>query len=92
MGGIGGWGIRNKRFHWEVEGSFISQRQIQETALNSLAPEYVSSKFTERIESGYAIRDSTNKLAFPLARTNDMKESSLPCDPRRERSFNRFKP
>ena len=30
-------------------------------ALNSRAPDYLSSKFTERIKPGYAIWDSANK-------------------------------
>ena len=53
--------------------------------------------FTERIESGYAIiRDSGNKLAVLLPRTNYLKKSfaievQLPCDLRRKRSFNRCK-
>ena len=81
----------------------IAQRQIQEAlmvfkALNSLAPDYLSSMFTEHIESGYAIRNSANKLAVPLPKANYLKKSfsyrdatSLPCDLRRTRSFNRLK-
>ena len=57
--------------------------------------------FTEGIESGYAIKDSVNKLDIPLPRTNYLKKSfsyrnstlwnSLPCDLREERSLHRFK-
>ena len=45
----------------------ITQRQIQVAlmvfkALNDLAPNYLSSMFTERCTSGYVLRDSANKL------------------------------
>ena len=39
-------------------------------ALNDLAPDYLSSMFTERSTSGYVLRDYTNKLNVPLPRTN----------------------
>ena len=53
----------------------ITQRQIQVAlmvfkALNDLAPDYLSSMFTERSTSGYVLRDSTDKLNVPLPRTN----------------------
>ena len=70
-------------------------------ALNDLAPDYLSSMFTERSTSGYVLRDSTNKLNVPLPRTNYLKRSfsyrgatlwnSLPCNLRQEKSLNRFK-
>ena len=82
----------------------ITQRQIQVLvfkALNDLAPDYLSSMFTERSTSGYVLRDSTNKLNVPLPRTNYLKRSfsyrgatlwnSLPCNLRQEKSLNRFK-
>ena len=44
--------------------------------INNLVPNYLySSMFTERIESGYAIRDSTNRLAALLPRANYLKKS-----------------
>ena len=84
----------------------ITQRQIQVAlmvfkALNDLAPDHLSSMFTERSTSGYVLRDSTNKLNVPLPRTNYLKRSfsyrgatlwnSLPCNLRQEKSLNRFK-
>ena len=84
----------------------ITQRQIQVAlmvfkALNDLAPDHLSSMFTERSTSGYVFRDSTNKLNVPLPRTNYLKRSfsyrgatlwnSLPCNLRQEKSLNRFK-
>ena len=50
----------------------IAQHQIQVAlmvfkALNDLAPDYLSSMFTERSKSGYVLRASTNKLNAPLA-------------------------
>ena len=58
----------------------ITQRQIQVAsmvfkALNDLAPDHLSSVFTERSTSGYVLRDSTNKLNVPLPRTNYLKRS-----------------
>ena len=58
----------------------ITQRQIQVAlmvfkALNDLAPDYLSSLFTERSTSGYVLRDSTNKLNVALPRTNYLKRS-----------------
>ena len=73
----------------------FTQRQIQVAlmvfkALNDLAPDYLSSMFTERSTSGYVLRDSTNKLNVALPRTNYLKRSfsyrgatfwnSLPCN------------
>ena len=41
-------------------------------SLNCLAPDYMSSKFTLRNDlfNSYNLRDSENKLAVPLPRTN----------------------
>ena len=84
----------------------ITQRQIQEAlmvfkALNDMAPDHLSSMFTKRGTSGYALRDSTNKWNVPLPRTNYLKRrfsyrgatlwNSLPCNRRQEKSLNRFK-
>ena len=47
----------------------IAQCHIQDALMvvfkpiNNLVPHYLSLMFTERIESGYNIRDSTNRLA-----------------------------
>ena len=70
-------------------------------ALNDLAPDYLSSMFTERRTSGYVLRDSTNKLNVPLPRTNYPKRSfsyrgatlwnSLPCNLRQVKSLDLFK-
>ena len=67
-------------------------------ALNDLAPDYLSSMFTERSRSGYVLRDSSNKLNVPLPRTNHLKRSlsyrgatlwsSLPCNIRQVKSLN----
>ena len=84
----------------------ITRRQIQVAlmvfkSLNDLAPDHLSSMFTERSTSGYVLRDSTNKLNVPLPRTNYLKRSfsyrgatlwnSLPCNLRQEKFLNRFK-
>ena len=84
----------------------ITQRQIQVAlmvfkALNDLAPDHLSSMFTQRSTSGYVLRDSTNKLNVPLLKTNYLKRSfsfrgvtlwnRLPCNLRQEKSLNRFK-
>ena len=68
----------------------ITQRQFQVAlmvfkALNDLAPDYLSSMFTERSTSGYVLRDSTNKLNVPLPtkkelqlqRCNSLEQSAL---------------
>ena len=70
-------------------------------ALNDLAPDYLSSMFTERRTSGYVLRDSTNKLNVPVPRTNYPKRSfsyrgatlwnSLPCNLRQVKSLDLFK-
>ena len=80
----------------------MTQPQIQVAlmvfkALNDLAPDYLSSMFTERSTSGYVLRD----LNVPLPRTSYLKRSfsyrgatlwnSLPCNLRQEKSLNRFK-
>ena len=109
------WGkIESKSTQWYARyllqqlgwKDLITQRQIQVAlmvfkALNDLAPDHLSSMFTERSTSGYVLRDSTNKLNVPLPRTNYLKRSfsyrgatlwnSLPCNLRQEKSLNRFK-
>ena len=42
---------------------------------DNLVRHYLSSMFTERIESGYAIRDSASKLEVLLPRTGYLKKS-----------------
>ena len=45
-------------------------------SLNNLAPEYLGSKFTSRsMTIPYTFRDSENKLAIPLPRTNYLRNS-----------------
>ena len=46
-------------------------------SLNGLAPNYLSSKFIQRSDviTSYNLRDSDNKLAIPLPRTNHYKNS-----------------
>ena len=66
-----------QRIGWK---DLIAQRQIQVAlmvfkALNDLAPDYLSSMFTERSTSGYVLRDSTNKFNVPLPRNNYLKRS-----------------
>ena len=68
-----------QRLRWK---DLIAQCHIQEALMmvfkpiNNLVPHYLySSMFTERIESGYAIRDSTNRLAALLPRANYLKKS-----------------
>ena len=70
-------------------------------SLNGLVPEYLKSKFIERNESNYSLRDSVNKLVVPFPRTNYLKNSliysdatlwnSLPCNIRESGSLNQFK-
>ena len=56
---------------------FPHKKPIYLKALNDLAPDYLSSMFTERSNSGYVLRDSANKLNVPLPRTNYLKKSSF---------------
>ena len=46
-------------------------------SLNGLAPNYLSSKFIQRSDviTAYNLRDSDDKLAIPLPRTNYYKNS-----------------
>ena len=46
-------------------------------SLNSLAPNYLSSKFIQRSDviTAYNLRDSDGELAIPLPRTNYCKNS-----------------
>ena len=69
-------------------------------SLNGLVPEYLTSKFIQRNEGNYSLRDSVNKLVVPFPRTNYMKNSfsysgatlwnSLPCNIRESGSLNQF--
>jgi hypothetical protein len=82
------------------------QRQFQKAlmvfkSLNNLAPEYLCSKFTYRNVTPYILRDSVNKLAAPLPRTNYLKNSfsysgavscnSLPSNIRQAESLTEFR-
>ena len=71
-------------------------------SLNGLAPDYLRNKFTDRSTiSRYELRDSKNKLAIPMPRTNFLKNSfsykgailwnSLPSDVRTANSIQEFK-
>ena len=85
-----------------------TQRHIQKAvmvykSLNCLAPDYMSSKFTLRNDlfNSYNLRDSENKLAVPLPRTNYYRNSFcysgtvlwniLPSDIRQVKSFTSFR-
>jgi hypothetical protein len=83
------------------------QRQFQLAlmvfkSLNNLAHEYLCSKFTNRNNvTSYILRDSVNKLAAPLPRTNYLKNSfsytgavlwnSLPSNIRQAESLTEFR-
>ena len=72
-------------------------------SLNGLAPNYLSSKFNQRSDviTSYNLRDSDNKLAIPLPRTNHYKNSfaysgavlcnSLPSATRQATSLTNFR-
>ena len=72
-------------------------------SLNGLAPNYLSSKFIQRSDviTSYILRDSDNKLAIPLPRTNHYKNSfgysgavlwnSLPSAARQATSLTNFR-
>ena len=85
-----------------------TQRQIQKavmvfTSLNCLAPAYMSSKFIllSDLFNSYNLRDSENKLAVPLPRTNYYRNSfcysgavlwnNLSTDVRQTKSFTVFR-
>ena len=73
-------------------------------SLNGLTPNYLSSKFVQRSDviTSYNLRDSENKLAIPLPRTNYYKNSfvcsgavlwnSLPLAARQAIFLNNFRP
>ena len=82
-----------------------TQRQIQEAvmvykSLHGLAPNYLSSLFTQRNIS-YNLRDSESKLVIPLPRTNFLKNSfrysgaviwnNLPLELRQAETINSFR-
>ena len=68
-------------------------------SLNCLAPDYMSSKFILRSDllNSYSLKDSENKLAVPLLRTNYYRNSfcysgavlwnNLPTDVRQAKSL-----
>jgi len=72
-------------------------------SLNGLAPNYLSSKFIQRSDAitSYNLRNSDNKLAIPLPRTNHYKNSfgysdavlwnSLPSAARHATSLTNFR-
>ena len=72
-------------------------------SLNCLAPDYMSSKFIVRSDlfNSYNLRDSENKLAVALQRTNYYRNSfcysgavlwnNLPTDVRQAKSLNVFR-
>ena len=72
-------------------------------SVNGLAPNYLSSKFIQRSDviTSYNLRDSDNKLAIPLPRTNHYKNSfaysgavlwnSLPSAARQATSLTNFR-
>ena len=72
-------------------------------SLNRLAPNYMSSKFIVRsyLFNSYNLRDSENKLAVPLPRTNYYRNSfcysgavlwnNLPTDVRQAKSLTVFR-
>ena len=71
-------------------------------SLNCLAPDYMSSKFILRSDllNSYSLKDSENKLAVPLLRTNYYRNSfcysgavlwnNLPTDVRQAKSLTGF--
>ena len=70
-------------------------------SFNGLTPEYLSNVFTNRSDvTNYSLRDSVNKLAVPMPRTNALKNSfsysgavlwsCLPSELRRTESLNDF--
>ena len=87
---------------WKTQSS---QRQIERAtivfkSLQSLAPEYLCSKFVHR-DSGYCFRETVNKVNVPQPRTNFYKCSfsysgavlwnSLPLELRKAESLNELK-
>ena len=81
----------------------IFKAQMVYKSLNHLTPSYLSSRFIHRsdISSAYNLRNSENKLAIPLPRTNYYKNSfsysgaklwnSLPLDVRLAESLTKFR-
>ena len=70
-------------------------------SLNGLAPDYLSNMFVDRSSiTNYALRDTSNKLALPQPRTNNLKNSfsysgvvpwnSLPTDFRQPSTLHKF--
>jgi hypothetical protein len=89
---------------WE---NLETQRQIHQAiivykSINTLAPEYLRSKFVDRsCVSGYSLRDTVGKLAVPFPRINYLRNSfsysgaviwnSLPVELRQANSLNSFR-
>ena len=83
--------------------ALMSSKQHVYKSLNGLAPNYLSSKFIKRSDviTSYNLRDSDNKLAIPLPRTNHYKNSfaysgavlwnSLPSAARQATSLTNFR-
>ena len=86
------WCLLQRLGFWSLSVKMVSK------TLNSLAPEYLFSVFTESINLGYALRDSANIWAVPSPRTNYLINSSTyrgatlwnspPLDLRQKKSFN----
>ena len=77
-----------------------TQRQIQVATIHGLAPDYLGSLFT-KYNPPYNLRNSEDKLAVPLPRTNFLKNSfsyngaviwnSLPPELRQAKSLKSFR-
>ena len=87
--------------------NLVSQRRFTKAimvykSLNGLAPDYLSNMFVDRNSiTNYALRDTSNKLALSLPRTNYLKNSfsysgavlwnSLPTELRQASTLHKFK-
>ncbi len=71
-------------------------------SLNGLAPGYLSNMFVDRNSiTNYALKDTSNKLALPLPRTNYLKNNfsysgavlwnTLPTELRQANTLHKFK-
>ena len=86
----------------EIRGQKLKAEMVCKS-LNGLAPNYFSSKFIQRSDviTSYNLRNSDNKLAIPLQRTNHYKNSfgysgaviwnSLPSAARQAASLTNFR-
>ena len=70
-----------KKLNWDnlETRSQILKAEMVYKSLNGLSPEYLSRKFIPRsdINNSYDLRNSANKLAVPLPRTNYYKNSFI---------------